>query len=795
MIPTSSRIDSIDLEGSHVIGKIKDRASFIAGSPRSGTTLMTALLDDHPELLVFPEEYLYVQPRKTPRESARRVLDAVFKEKVLLRLKGKKSFLNDILSEDRKYDNLDYHRFEDAVNEYFRLLLENKEETVRISVTTLAFISLICGYGHATGKETYSRWVVKHPHYELHWQQLFNDFPDAKIIYMVRDPRDVILSRTLKRNKKRYLKRGGNAGTWNSEKGSLRPSARFLKEWERSIIAFLGINEAVSGQILPVRYEDLVSAPRDIMGKVSKFLGVPWQESLVTPSFFGKPWKGNSMQEQTFHGVSSLDGRKKHKLPPHHLWQIEAWLDDVMVRQPGAYVPLQVPEGIDVKALVSWLRGEGVIDFWRNRLRMLANERNLTGRMGFNRFKNSPGAKTTRRPPASVFFNPRSEDESPCNDLSCLRWQSRRRAAAPAESGLVRRHMKKIARSPVCEAHFGGPDMPAYRLRDLLAERIAAVPPGGAIDWVTYYFRDQRLAEELLRAHLRGVKVTVTLERHPRTAHANDAVIAMLSGPNGLGAGFRTLSLLRAPTPPGTVWKPHLHEKLYCFSQPSPIAFIGSFNPSGDDPENDPAIISEIGDQDRGYNALVGLGDPLLVERLVEHARWIHRVQCPVFHRFSAIANRTVKGEDTDIHFWPRVRSHPAVQFLLRLGSGARIRIAASHIKGSPVVRSIIRLAHNGAAVEILAEPTLRRVPVAAEESLTQAGIPFQRVTHAEGLPMHNKFVLAEKEGQRWVMFGSFNWTMRSYWLNHEIGAISANRHLFNAFAERWEVMHELTNL
>jgi phosphatidylserine/phosphatidylglycerophosphate/cardiolipin synthase-like enzyme len=238
-----------------------------------------------------------------------------------------------------------------------------------------------------------------------------------------------------------------------------------------------------------------------------------------------------------------------------------------------------------------------------------------------------------------------------------------------------------------------------------------------------------------------------------------------------------------------------LHEKLYCFSQPSPIAFIGSFNPSGDDPENDPAIISEIGDQDRGYNALVGLGDPLLVERLVEHARWIHRVQCPVFHRFSAIANRTVKGEDTDIHFWPRVRSHPAVQFLLRLGSGARIRIAASHIKGSPVVRSIIRLAHNGAAVEILAEPTLRRVPVAAEESLTQAGIPFQRVTHAEGLPMHNKFVLAEKEGQRWVMFGSFNWTMRSYWLNHEIGAISANRHLFNAFAERWEVMHELTNL
>jgi phosphatidylserine/phosphatidylglycerophosphate/cardiolipin synthase-like enzyme len=54
---------------------------------------------------------------------------------------------------------------------------------------------------------------------------------------------------------------------------------------------------------------------------------------------------------------------------------------------------------------------------------------------------------------------------------------------------------------------------------------------------------------------------------------------------------------------------------------------------------------------------------------------------------------------------------------------------------------------------------------------------------------MHNKFVLAEKGGQRRVIFGSFNWTIRSYWLNYEIGAISANNQLYNAFAERWEVM------
>ena len=54
---------------------------------------------------------------------------------------------------------------------------------------------------------------------------------------------------------------------------------------------------------------------------------------------------------------------------------------------------------------------------------------------------------------------------------------------------------------------------------------------------------------------------------------------------------------------------------------------------------------------------------------------------------------------------------------------------------------------------------------------------------------MHNKFVLIEQDSKRWVVFGSCNWTTRSFWLNHEIGAISDDAQLFNAFAERWEVL------
>jgi phosphatidylserine/phosphatidylglycerophosphate/cardiolipin synthase-like enzyme len=348
----------------------------------------------------------------------------------------------------------------------------------------------------------------------------------------------------------------------------------------------------------------------------------------------------------------------------------------------------------------------------------------------------------------------------------------------------------KLAPIPNYEIHFGGPDQPVGRLRDLLAEHIEAVPAGGAINWVTYYFRDRRLAELFLRAHRRNVNVTVTLEGNPHIPHANHAVVALLSGAQGLGKGFRTVYLPpRLPMPGRKRGNPNLHEKLYCFSHPKPVAFVGSFNPSGDDPEDNPDIINEIGDHNRAHNVLVGISDPALFDGLVNHVRWMHGARHGVFEPFFAEGNRTLRGTNTDIHFLPRAQSHAAAHFLGRFGDGARIRVAASHLNGTTSIKTMLKLARRGAALEILAEPTLRRVSLKAEKRLAEAGIAFRRVTHPEDLPMHNKFVLVEQNYQRWVIFGSYNWSTLSFWINQEICAISSESHLFEAFTERWEVL------
>lgn len=339
------------------------------------------------------------------------------------------------------------------------------------------------------------------------------------------------------------------------------------------------------------------------------------------------------------------------------------------------------------------------------------------------------------------------------------------------------------------EVHFGGPDLAPRRLRDLLADQVHAVPRGGRIDWVTYYFRDRRLAEALLAAQARGVAIRLTLEGRPRTVHASDRVLSRLAGAGGLGEGLRTVRMWPVPTPPGKLRHPHLHEKLYCFSHPEPLALVGSFNPSGDEPEEDPAVIEEIRDQDRGHNLLVTFRDPRLVEGLRAHADWLHQTSTPGLLGVLASPNRRLKSGGTEIHFLPKLGRHPLLARLADLGSGARVRIAGSHVKGAGIVRALAGLVRRVGSVELVAEATERRVPSDVEERLRAAGIRFRRTADPAGLPMHNKFVLAEDGNRRWVAFGSFNWTTRSFWINREILAISSDENLFSAFDERWKAL------
>ncbi len=336
--------------------------------------------------------------------------------------------------------------------------------------------------------------------------------------------------------------------------------------------------------------------------------------------------------------------------------------------------------------------------------------------------------------------------------------------------------------------HYGGPGYKEGALRDLLSQRIAQVPAGGSIDWVTYYFRDRKLARDLVDAGQRGVNVRITLDGRPRSIHANDEVIQILK--EGLGDGVRTISSSKGRLHRGKLFRPRLHEKVYCFSHPEPVALVGSFNPSGDTPEQYPDVIKDIGDHDRAFNLLVELGEPKLVEALVDHCRSLHGDSYGFFDRFRSIQNRARSFGNFELHCWPRVSSDPVYALLKNSSPTSHVRIVASHFSGITSLSTIKATSRRGLKIELILESTERRVPQQVLSDLIEAGITiYSADREGEWTPMHDKFMLVDDEGKKSCVFGSFNWNEPSRRLNRELGITSTEALLFEQLEQRWETL------
>jgi hypothetical protein len=337
--------------------------------------------------------------------------------------------------------------------------------------------------------------------------------------------------------------------------------------------------------------------------------------------------------------------------------------------------------------------------------------------------------------------------------------------------------------------HFGGPDRPVGALSALLRNRIDAVPPGGRIAWATYYFRDLDLARALIRASDRGVRVTLVVDGDPRFESANQVAIQLLRR-HGLAGGL----VVRQPAPPPfDAIAGRLHSKIYMFSDPQPVALIGSFNPSGDE-QTDRATLEEIGDQDRGHNLLAEVTGRGLVAALEAHVHALAAGGGSV-DRFAASDNRTYRDSDTELFFYPRLRPYVTEQSVAALRPGDRLWGAISHLKAGMVDR-IAAAARRGVIVDLVVHDTERRVPTAAVDELREAGASVRRYRRPDHLPMHAKFIVMDSGGRLTSYLGSLNYNRNSRWLNDEVLVRTADRRIALTLLARYaEIEREIDAL
>lgn len=209
---------------------------FIVGSGRSGSTLLQTLVDAHPHLSIPRESHIYDS------------FDRVFDSYGDLRERGnQKRFINALLDDVfiRQW------RLEATVEQVERRLARPDRGGIIEALFAL--------YAEQHGA---LRWGDKTPEHVRHLRDIRGDFPDAKLIHLVRDGRDV-------------------AEAFRRMVFGSYSAVGLARDWRRDVMAWQTFClEHGKTDTLVVRYEDLVTNPATTMRKVFRFLDEPYVDTV-----------------------------------------------------------------------------------------------------------------------------------------------------------------------------------------------------------------------------------------------------------------------------------------------------------------------------------------------------------------------------------------------------------------------------------------------------------------------------------------------------------------------------------
>lgn len=184
---------------------------FVVGCQRSGTTMLRLILDSHPRISCGPETRFL--------EDMERIVGSDWKR-------------------------LSQYGF------------PREEWLHRIAAF---FGGIQTDYAHSRGKE---RWADKSPRYAMKLPFLMELFPDAQVVHVIRDGRDVAVS-----HRKRF-------GYWSSVKSAVK-WPRYIRE------ARAAARQLPESQYHELRYEELVSDQEATLRRLMDFLGEEWDPALL----------------------------------------------------------------------------------------------------------------------------------------------------------------------------------------------------------------------------------------------------------------------------------------------------------------------------------------------------------------------------------------------------------------------------------------------------------------------------------------------------------------------------------
>lgn len=223
------------------------RPVFIVGCPRSGTTLLQFRLRELHNLSIPTGESHVLVPFHQAAASYPHPLSAA----------ERRDLVSWLWHRNPEFFETDLHGLGQGLEAMLQAVERTEPQTPRD-----LFATILRENAAGEGK---TRWGDKTPYYVRHIDKILDWYPDAQIIHLIRDGRDVALSLLSRQHDFKVYNAFLAAETWQGYVEAGCRAGRALR----------------ADQYCEVRYEDLVAAPHDTLQRLCAFLGEPYTEDVL----------------------------------------------------------------------------------------------------------------------------------------------------------------------------------------------------------------------------------------------------------------------------------------------------------------------------------------------------------------------------------------------------------------------------------------------------------------------------------------------------------------------------------
>jgi hypothetical protein len=300
------------------IKPVTEPLALVSQIQRSGGSLLSQLLDGHPEIHAHPHELMlgykkkFIWPRIDLNDSPERWFAVLFEKMVVDHTaKGYKKGRRDrepfpfifVPGLQRRIfleylESIQPVELRDVFNaymtSYFGAWLSNQNYNGRKKIVT-----------------AFAPWLST---VEESVDLFFEIYPDGRLISLVRDPRNWFPS-ALRHAPEKY--------------GNLE---RAIDRWEKSARAMLRNKNRYGNRVCLVRFEDLVGKTSAVMHYFAKSLGIEFNEVLLVPTFNKFPIKAHTSFKVQNHGIVKGPLSRSSTLTRQQLDAIEKMTDETYSR-------------------------------------------------------------------------------------------------------------------------------------------------------------------------------------------------------------------------------------------------------------------------------------------------------------------------------------------------------------------------------------------------------------------------------------------------------------------------------